>query len=122
MPQIWSERFDEYKHRDRMREVAALGPGDPDRDNLIQKRVYFVRVCAFTFEFHSICQIRACVEYYSRMVQPSSRCDISPSGHWSHWLSQRWFERLPQYLLEEAKRKRVLAALGRALQQFTLEG
>jgi hypothetical protein len=32
-----------------------------------------------------------------------------------HWEAQRWFEQLPMYLLEDAKRKKVVAALQKAL-------
>jgi hypothetical protein len=33
-----------------------------------------------------------------------------------HWEAQRWFERLPMYLLEEPKRRKVVLALRQALQ------
>ena len=83
--------------------------------NFVPKWVYFVRVCSFTFEFHSVAQINECFQYYSRKIHPSSRLDI---GGASSWEVQRWFERLPMYLSEEPKRKRVVKALAAALEEF----
>lgn len=34
--------------------------------NFVPKWVYFVRVCSFTFEFHSVAHINECFQYYSR--------------------------------------------------------
>ena len=36
-------------------------------------------------------------------------------GGGDHWEYQRWFELLPMYLLEEPKRRKVVAALSEAL-------
>ena len=77
--------------------------------------VYFVSVCGFKFEFHSIEQIRACLKYYSVKIHPSSRMDIGGADNWE---MQRWYERLPMYLREEPKRQKVVKALQKALSQF----
>jgi hypothetical protein len=87
---------------------------------LIPKWVYCVTVCSFTFEFHSINQINACLKYFSQKVRPSTR--IPEKDLWKyggdHWEMQRWFERLPQRLLQESKRLKVVKALERALSEF----
>ena len=111
MTRIWREKLDPSRHLNRMEmpvtsrpTIAGLAPW-----------VYFVRVCSFTFEFHSIEQIKACREYYLEKIHPSSRIDIGGADSWE---VQRWFERLPMYLLEEPKRQRVLKALASAIDQF----
>ena len=83
--------------------------------NFVPKWVYFVRVCSFTFEFHSVAQINECLQYYSAKIHPSSRLNV---GDASVWEVQRWFERLPMYLSEEPKRKRVVKALAAAMEEF----
>jgi hypothetical protein len=40
---------------------------------------------------------------------------LSVPGDMDHWEAERWFERLPMYLLEEPKRLKVIKALERAL-------
>ena len=70
MARIWSERYDSAKHKDKM---WGQGPAPhPERD-LVDKLVYFVNVCQFTFEFHSIEQIEACLEFFSQKIRPTSR-------------------------------------------------
>jgi hypothetical protein len=86
--------------------------------SLLRRQVYFVRVCSFTFQFHSTQQIQACLEYYNRKIQPSSRRDIGAADHWE---CERWFERLPLFLREEPKRQRVVKALRDALKTFETE-
>ena len=83
--------------------------------NLVPQWVYFVRACSFTFEFHSVAQINQCLEYFERKLHPSSRLDIGAADHWE---MQRWFERLPIYLSEEPKRKRIVKALAASIEQF----
>lgn len=85
---------------------------------LLQRQVYFVRVCSFTFEFHSIQQLQTCLDFYDQKIQPSSRRDIGAADHWE---CERWFERLPLYLREEPKRQRVVKALREALKKFKIE-
>ena len=77
-----------------------------------------MRVCSFTFQFHSIQQIQACFDYYDPKIQPSSRQDIGAADHWE---CERWFERLPLFLREEPKRLRVVKALREALDIFKRE-
>jgi hypothetical protein len=78
-----------------------------------------VHVAAFTFHFFSVAQVRDCLAYYSQKVHPSSR---APLGAADHWELQRWFERLPMYLLEEPKRVKVIKAPERALKVAESEG
>ena len=112
MAKIWKEEFDPTRHHNRMDAGPAARPA---KDNLLPSWVYFVRVCSFTFEFHSVAQINHCLEYYDRKLQSSSRMNIGGADHWE---TQRWFERLPMYLREEPKRKDVVKALAAALEQF----
>ena len=115
MAQIWSEPFDAYKHQNRMLEVPAVTGEQHRAPTLLRRDVYFVRVCGFTFEFHSIEQLRACLAYYAQKIQPSSRQNIGAADHWE---CERWFERLPLFLREEPKRVRAVKALEEAVQKF----
>jgi hypothetical protein len=91
--------------------------------NLAPREVVLVRVASFTFRFMTTKQLRDCIEYYERKTHPSSRisakaiaADIGPD--WRElrsWEVERWFERLPMYLLEEPKRQKVLKALHKTL-------
>jgi len=91
--------------------------------NLAPREVILVRVASFTFRFTTTKQLRDCIEYYERKTHPSSRipakviaADIGPD--WRElrsWEVERWFERLPMYLLEETKRQKVLKALHQTL-------
>ena len=118
MPKIWSEPFDWTKHRNHMEGVASATTCHDRAPTLLRSQVYFVRVCSFTFQFHSIQQIQACLDYYTRKIQPSSRVDIGAADHWE---CERWFERLPLFLREESKRQRVVKALRDALKKFEME-
>ncbi len=95
--------------------MEALPPAAIGAPTLGPRRVLFVSVCAFTFEFHSLDQLRACLAFYARKHHPSRRRDIGGADHWE---LERWFERLPLYLREESKRERVVAALQSALAEF----
>jgi len=86
--------------------------------SLKPKEVLYVKVCSFTFAFHSLAQLEGCLEYYRQRIRPTSRIPEVQLGGSDHWECQRWFERLPMYLLEEPKRKRVVAALQLALKQW----
>ena len=88
---------------------------------LIPAWTYFVRVCGFTFAFGSVAQIETTLAYYARKIHPSSRLPDSDWLRAEHDVAQRWFERLPQYLLEGPKRRRVIQALQRALTEFSDE-
>jgi hypothetical protein len=128
MAQIWSETFDPQRHSNKMWDCFRL-PAVPTEQyqrapTLQRYPVYFVRVCGFTFEFHSIEQIDACLKFFSQKVRPSSMIHFSKSDrqmHWLHWVTQRWFERLPMQLLEERRRVRIVPALKQALAKFKSE-
>ena len=125
MAQFWTENFDPKRHSDKMQDFTHL-PGVPreqySRAPTLQRYpVYFVRVCGFTFEFHSIEQLKVCLEFFSKKVRPSSMIHFKKedrSIHWLHWVCQRWFERLPMQLLEERRRIRIAPALKKALENF----
>ncbi len=123
MAKIWSENFDPKRHRNRMFDSKL--PAIPDNffraPTLQHYPVYFVRVCNFTFEFHSIEQIEACLKFFSQKVRPTSRIRLSQAERgiqWIHWKTQRWFERLPMKLLEERRRVWIVPALKQALAKF----
>lgn len=119
MSKIWKEVYDWKNHRNRMWGEGCEPEKTPDA-NLIPKWVYFVNVCSFTFEFHSVNQIETCYEFYSKKIRPSS-C-IPENDLWQyggdHSETQRWFERLPQRLFKEPKRLKVLKALKQAIDEF----
>ena len=114
MAKIWKEELDWSRHSNKMDTPVKR----PPKIGGLQRWVFFVRVCSFTFEFHSIQQIKACLEYYSRKIHSSSRMDIGGADAWE---MQHWFERLPMYLLEEPKRQRVVKALSQAIEEFEAE-
>src|SRR5690348_14865801 len=105
MAQIWKERYDERKHHNKMWGTDGIEARETRDGRLVPRYVYFVRVCSFTFELHSIEQIEACLAFYSRKIHPSSREDIGAADQWE---CQRWYERLPLYLREESKRPKVV--------------
>jgi hypothetical protein len=125
MALIWTELYDPKKHVDKMYDASRI-PGVPReqywRDPTLQRYpVYFVRICGFTFEFHSIEQLEVCLRFFSQKTRPSSRIAFSANDkqiHWLHRVAQRWFDRLPMYLLEERRRVRIVPALKQALAQF----
>ena len=118
MAKIWTEPYDATRHQNRMWEVdGATAPSSrADARTLLPRAVHFVRVCSFTFEFHSLEQIRVCLAYYERKLQATSRLPVE-SGDYGGDQSetQRWFERLPLYLREEPKRRQVVKALRAAM-------
>ena len=83
-----------------------------ESSTLIAKPSMMVSVASFTFRFVTIRQIEDCLNYSEQKTHPSSRLGV---GRMDHWEAQRWFERLPMYLLEQPKRAKVLKALKRAL-------
>jgi hypothetical protein len=116
MAHIWKERRDPEKHVDHM-QTSQLGgfPVESASDRLIVRDVYFVEVCGFTFQFQSLDQITEALAYFRQKTYPSSRLpDVTLEHYW-----QRWYERLPQWLFEEPKRQRVVAALQRAADIFS---
>jgi hypothetical protein len=90
---------------------------------LIPQHVIVVKVASFTFRFRNISQLLQCLSYYQRKTHPSSRvaakaiaADIAED--WRElrgWEVERWFERLPMYVLEEPKRQKVIKALAKSL-------
>jgi hypothetical protein len=75
---------------------------------------YFVSVCGFTFGFWSVAQIEAALKFYRDKIHPGSRMPT-----WGeHDVTQRWYERVPQYLQSNGKREKVIKALERALKKF----
>ena len=116
MARIWKEKFDAAKHRDFMTGYQDAGGvlSDSPRDNLVRKWVYFVRVVSFTFQFHSLDQIEAARDYFSKTVHPARR----EAGHDLEHYWQRWFERLPPGLQGGTKRPKILKALEEALGTF----
>jgi hypothetical protein len=78
---------------------------------------------SFTFRFATVAQLRECIAYYETKTHPSSRIPAKELADdrgedWKEqrgWEVERWFERLPMYLLEEPKRQKVLKALNKAL-------
>ncbi len=91
--------------------------------SLISRDVIVVQVASFTFRFRTVEQLRDCINYYERKTHPSSRVAAKTLAadlgeDWRElrgWEVERWFERLPMYLLEKPKRQKVLKALSKAL-------
>ena len=115
MARLWTETLDPERHVDYMRTSHIGGfPPEPRRDRLIERPVYFVEVCGFTFQFHSLEQIERALAHFGRKIHATSaQSGVTLEHYW-----QRWYERLPQWLFEEPKRVRVVAALSRALRHF----
>jgi hypothetical protein len=75
------------------------------------------------------CPIREYLAYFQQKTRPTSRIpgailagDLGEDWRkLRSWDVERWFERLPIYLFEELKRKKVVKALSRALQQAETE-
>lgn len=96
---------------------------DDGKASLLPRHVSVVRVASFAFRFESLEHLRECIKYYERKTRPSSRIAARTLAaelgeDWREqrgWEVERWFERLPMYLLEEPKRQKVLKALSRAL-------
>src|SRR5580704_671987 len=93
------------------------------KGSLLPRHVIVVRVASFAFRFESVERLRACIKYYERKTRPSSRIAAKTLSaelgeDWRKlrgWNVERWFERLPAYLLEEPKRQKVLKALSKTL-------
>lgn len=104
---------------------------DKGRKNptLIQNQHIVVRFASFTFRFVCAAQMREYLGYFQQKTHPTSRIrgailagDLGEDWRGLRsWDVERWFERLPMYLFEEPKRKKVVKALSRALQQAETE-
>jgi hypothetical protein len=105
----------------RISKISVEGHGG--KASLIPRHVIVVRVASFAFRFESVERLRECTRYYEKKTRPSSRIAARTLAaelgeDWREqrgWEVERWFERLPMYLLEEPKRQRVLKALFKAL-------
>ncbi len=65
---------------------------------LLARNIMNVTVASFKFQFASPEQIRDYLSYYEPKTHTSSMEFIGAADHWE---AQRWFEKLPMYLLEE---------------------
>lgn len=91
--------------------------------SLAPRRVIVVRVASFAFRFKTVQRLRECIKYYEKKTRPTSRIPAKTLAadlgeDWRvlrGWDVERWFERLPMYLLEEPKRQKMLKTLDRAL-------
>jgi hypothetical protein len=109
---IWTEPYRADRHAAPI-EYWGFVDAHLRTPTLVPKAVLMVNVVSFTFQFVSGEQLRDCLRYFELKIHPTSRRPIP--GNIDHWEAQRWFERLPMYLLEDAKRKKVVTALRRAL-------
>jgi hypothetical protein len=121
MPQIKIEPYDSAKHRNPMWYIDdAQQKRHRKAPSLSDYKVCLVTVCSFTFIFHSTEQLALCLDYYRREHQPSSRLPVYTENFGGdHWEMQRWFEQLPQYLLEKPKRTKVIKALEKAMREYS---
>lgn len=87
MARFWKEQYKPTDHFNQMQEMPVFK--SPDL-KLVPSFVYFVSVCSFTFEFHSIEQIEVCLKYYSEKIHPSSRLPVYIQNFGGdHWATQR---------------------------------
>jgi hypothetical protein len=122
MAKIWRE-----PHKDsgpgEYSEPAVVIEHRTKNATLIPEEDILVRVASFTFRFSSLRQLRDCLSYYQQKTHRSSiipeKKIIAELGlEWREqrsWELPRWFEKLPMYLLEEPKRRKVVHALTEAL-------
>ena len=97
--------------------------------SLTPHHVIVVKVASFTFKFQTVEQLRECIRYYQQKTRPSSQIPAKKIAaelgeDWRTirgWEVERWFERLPMYLLEESKRQKVIKALSKALEVIEAE-
>jgi hypothetical protein len=106
-----------------MARISKIPVKEYGNANLSPRNLIVVRVASFAFRFESAEQLHACLKYYEQKTRPSSRIaakDLAADlgEDWKQlrgWEVERWFERLPMYLLEEPKRQKVLKALSKTL-------
>ncbi|HBE70131.1 MAG TPA: hypothetical protein DDW52_18440 [Planctomycetaceae bacterium] len=119
MARHWSEKLDPERHVDVMGAASYFGGAniEPAKSpNLDHRRMYFVAVAGFTFQFVSLEQLRECLEWFRQKIHPSSRLPNVTLEH--YW--QRWYERLPKGLTKEPKRQKIVTALENALSDFAV--
>ena len=99
----------------------AIAPIEAHKKNptLVPHESVFVNVCSFSFRFESLPQLERVIAYYEQKILPSS---IIPTNEFHDYggdsgEAQRWYERLPLFLREEPKRRKVVKAL-RAARAF----
>jgi hypothetical protein len=111
----WKEPINE-RHRDYVSGSQDAG-GVPIDRSISDGWVYFVRVCAFTFSFANLDQLREAIQYFGQTIHAARR---SPGCRLEHYW-QRWFERLPPGLIGGSKRARVRRGLTVALGSFATQ-
>jgi len=112
MARMWREASDGRRFGDRTSEALPSYAR-----SLVKCDVICVRVCSFTFRFVSKEEIEEYLKFFQTKTHPTSRVPASllPDSSFRHWHSQRWYERLPLFLQEEPKRKKVVGALTEAI-------
>jgi hypothetical protein len=126
MARIWKEPWDSSPSRHAVDwspdgivdwSPDALSSIEAHKKNptLVPHESVFVHVCSFTFRFESLPQLERAIAYYERKTLPSS---IIPTGVCNSGEAQRWYERLPLFLREEPKRRKVVKALREARAYF----
>ena len=125
MARIWKEPWDSSPSRHAVDwspegivdwSPDTMAPIEAHKRNptLVPHESVFVHVCSFTFRFDAPAQLDRAIAYYERKILPSS---IIPGGVFSGE-EQRWYERLPMFLREEPKRRKVVKALREARAYF----
>ena len=116
MPRIWTEPFEKSRHvvpwvyRSEL-EARLRSPSS------VPNNVLMVNVASFTFHFVSLRQVRDYLAYFELKTHPSSRLPvIHTMDYGDNGEAQRWFDQLPMYLLEDARRMKVIKALTQALE------
>jgi hypothetical protein len=130
MSRIWYENY--LPHGAPVKDVnSPIG-------RVLARKIYFVEVCSFKFEFYSIEQMKETLAYFEQKTHPSSRL---PDEEWINAearkdpknhrrkidaflqserdVLQRWYERLPMWLYEEPKRQKVVKVLKQAIDKFS---
>lgn len=117
MAKVTKERvnWSKSRHRENLFRLSDLP--------LKSRNIIVVRVASFAFRFDSIEKLKSCIRFFEQKIHPTSRIPAKAlerefGPDWRKlrgWEFERWFERLPMYLLEEPKRQKVLKALNKAL-------
>src|SRR5580698_8671925 len=105
MARIKIETYNALRHPDPMFYIRSR---QRDRHfkapTLNDYKVCLVSVCTFTFVFHSLEQLSLVLEFYRHEHHRSSRLPVYTKDFGGdHGETQRWYDRLPQFLLEKPK-------------------
>ncbi|WP_415891501.1 hypothetical protein ACMXYN_08935 [Neptuniibacter sp. PT8_73] len=92
--------------------------GLPDVEGNVRV-VYFIEVCRFTFQFYSVEQIQAAMEWFEEKVHKSTRMKDEPFLRAERDILQRWHERLPAHIKKGSKRERIVKAFRSAIQEYS---